>query len=136
LFAQLETAREITAERRKIWAQYNAGFADLEAKGFIRRPIVPSECEHNGHIFYLLARDLEDRSSLILHLKGLGIGSPFHYVPLHSAPAGRQYGRTHGPMTETDSASDRLLRMPLYVGLGESDVNRVIEGVYEFFRQK
>jgi dTDP-4-amino-4,6-dideoxygalactose transaminase len=134
LLAQLETAKDITAERRKTWQLYYEGFADLEAKGFVRRPMTPAECEHNGHIFYLLARDLDDRTSLIQHLKSAGIMSPFHYVPLHSAPAGRKFGRTHGPMTETDSASDRLLRMPLYVGLSEAEVNRVIEAVHDFYR--
>jgi dTDP-4-amino-4,6-dideoxygalactose transaminase len=136
LFAQLEKARAITDERLGIWGRYHAAFADLETKGYVRRPTIPTECGHNGHIYYLLAGNLTERTDLIAHLKAQGIGAPFHYVPLHSTPAGRKYGRTHGPMARTDSHADRLLRLPLWVGLSESDQAIVIEQVHAFYRAR
>jgi dTDP-4-amino-4,6-dideoxygalactose transaminase len=102
----------------------------------VSRPHIPSDCQHNGHLYYLLASSLEERTALLAFLKSRGIGSVFHYVPLHSAPAGLKYARVHGSMGFTDSCSDRLLRLPLWSGLASADVDRVIETVFEFFKQR
>lgn len=133
LLAQLEQAPAMTRERLAIWTRYHEAFASLEAKGHVRRPIVPAECQHNGHIYYLLAGSLKERTELIAHLKNQGIGAPFHYVPLHSTPAGRKFGRTHGDLTQTETYSERLLRLPLWFGLSQADQMRVIEQVTEFY---
>jgi dTDP-4-amino-4,6-dideoxygalactose transaminase len=133
LFAQLEAAREITSERVAVWGRYHEAFASLSA---VTRPTIPRECQHNGHLYYLLTASLEERTALLAFLKSRGIGSVFHYVPLHSAPAGLKYGRVHGTMTHTDSCSERLLRLPLWSGLPTSDVDRVIETVFEFFKAR
>ena len=136
LMAQLERAREITAARVKVWNQYYAAFADLESRGRITRPTVPEHCIHNGHIFYLLAGGLEERTALLARLKSAGIASVFHYIPLHSAPAGRKYGRTAGSLGHTDSCSERLLRLPLWPGITADDVARVAEVIYDFYRSQ
>lgn len=136
LMAQFEKAREITNERLAIWQRYHAAFLDLENKELLRRPIIPAECAHNGHIYYLLTRSLLERTNLISYLKTQNIGAPFHYVPLHSTPAGRKFGRTHGSLTQTDLHSERLLRMPLWMGMSESDQTRVIEHVQTFYRSQ
>jgi dTDP-4-amino-4,6-dideoxygalactose transaminase len=136
LMAQLERAREITTARVEVWNQYYAVFADLEAKGRVKRPTVPEHCLHNGHIFYLLAGDLEERTALLTQLKSAGIASVFHYIPLHSAPAGRKYGRTAGSLDHTDSCAERLLRLPLWAGLGASDVAKIAEVVDDFYRRR
>lgn len=134
LLVQFEKSQEITANRIATWSEYFSAFADLEAKEHARRPIVPAHCEHNGHIFYLLCRDLEERTRLIAHLKDVGINSVFHYIPLHSAPAGRKYGRTYGPLRHTDTTADRLMRLPLWAGMTKEDTARVIEAVHGFYR--
>lgn len=136
LLAQFERAREITDSRLKIWNQYYEGFASLEAQELVRRPIVPDHCEHNGHIFYLLCRNLEDRTQLLSALGEAGIGSTFHYIPLHSAPAGKKYGRAHGQLSKTNLCSDRLIRLPLWAGMKMHDATRVIEAVHDFYRKR
>jgi dTDP-4-amino-4,6-dideoxygalactose transaminase len=93
----------------------------------------PAGVKGNGHLFYILLNDLATRSKLIAHLKSRGFHSVFHYVPLHSAPAGRKFGRAAGPMTVTDSVSDRLLRLPLYYGLAETEVAGIVAAITEFF---
>lgn len=117
LAAQLEQAEAITARRMAIWQRYCDWAAPFEASGEVRRPIVPTECVHNAHMFYLLLRDVETRTRFIGALKDAGIGAVFHYVPLHSSPAGQKFCRVPGPMAITDDVSDRLVRMPLWVGL-------------------
>jgi len=117
LAAQLEQAEAITARRMAIWQRYCDWAAPFEASGHVRRPIVPAECVHNAHMFYLLLRDVETRTRFIGALKDAGIGAVFHYVPLHSSPAGQKFCRVAGPMAITDDVSDRLVRMPLWVGL-------------------
>jgi dTDP-4-amino-4,6-dideoxygalactose transaminase len=134
LFAQLEAAREITAERVAVWNKYHAAFAPLGER--VVRPTVPAECVHNGHLYYLLTSSLEERTAMLAFLKSRGIGSVFHYVPLHSAPAGVKYGRMHGSLSHTDSCSERLLRLPMWSGLEPQSVDRVIETVFEFFKQR
>lgn len=134
LLAQLEVAQEITNERLNIWARYHQSFADLEKNLDVRRPTVPNECKHNAHMYYLLARSLDERTHLIEALKNEGIAAVFHYVPLHSAPAGRQYGRTHGELSVTNDISDRLVRLPLWTGFQEPE--RVIDAVLSFYRSR
>jgi dTDP-4-amino-4,6-dideoxygalactose transaminase len=125
LWAQLEQADEITARRLEIWARYHEAFADLEAAERARRPVVPEGCRHNAHMYHLLLPDRARRDALIERLAERGIMAVFHYVPLHSSPAGRRYGRTAGDLANTDGASDRLVRLPLWPGMDDADVERV-----------
>lgn len=119
LSAQLDSAEEITAKRMTIWNKYHQAFADLEAEGFLQRPTIPYDCEHNAHMYYLLLPDLEKRTQFIQALKDNQIYTVFHYIPLHSAPAGLKFSKFHGDMSNTNSLSDRLVRLPLWVGLDE-----------------
>jgi dTDP-4-amino-4,6-dideoxygalactose transaminase len=120
LAAQFEQAEEITRRRLALWDRYHAWAGPLEAEGLLRRPIIPDGCVHNAHMYYLLLPSLEARTLFIDKLRQQGVGAVFHYVPLHSSPAGRRYGRAVGYMDVTDAISDRLVRMPLWVGLEES----------------
>ena len=131
LFAQLEEAQSIAPRRLRIWRQYHGGFAQLEAQGKVRRPVIPPECQHNAHMYYLLLPDRECRTTLIDKLKASGVNAVFHYIPLHSSPAGRKYGRAHGDLSRTEAASDCLIRLPLWVEMTEEDVKQVITGVHE-----
>lgn len=121
LAAQLEHAREITDRRLAIWERYHAWAAELEGDGVLRRPVVPAHCTHNAHMYYLLLPSLEARQRFIASLKADGIGAVFHYVPLHSTPAGREFGRpaVGSGLPVTDRVSDTLVRLPLWVGLEE-----------------
>lgn len=119
LWAQMEEASSITRRRLDIWQHYHSAFEEFEACGKLRRPVIPDNCEHNAHMYYLLLPDLNTRSALIQRLKEAGIGSVFHYVPLHSAPCGVRNGRVSGDMRFTDDLSQRLVRLPLWVGLEE-----------------
>ncbi len=129
LWAQLESAKEITDRRLEIWYTYHQAFLELENQGKIRRPIIPNECQHNAHLYYLILPNLEMRTRLIAQLKTTGIYAVFHYVPLHSAPAGLKYGKVNGDLSITNNMSDRLVRLPLWVGMTEEMINRVIETV-------
>jgi len=129
LWAQLERLDEITAERRRAWSEYHEAFAPLEDAGRLRRPVVPLGCEHSGHLYYLLMPSEAERDEMIRRLGGDGVRSVFHYVPLHDSPAGRRFGRTAGPVGVATSASGRLLRLPLWAGIGEERVLRVIDSV-------
>jgi dTDP-4-amino-4,6-dideoxygalactose transaminase len=132
LWAQLEQADYIQQRRHEIWQRYHETFADLEVKQIVRRPMIPADCQHNAHIYYLLLQDLETRTALLAHLKSKGVQATFHYVPLHSAPAGLQYGRVSGNMTITDDVSDRLLRLPLGAGITFCEAEYVISVVNDF----
>lgn len=127
LWAQLEEAEAITRERLRVWRRYHEAFADLEELGLVIRPAVPPECLHNGHLYYLIVRDLDTRTRLLARLQDLGIQALFHYVPLHDAPAGRRYGRTAGDLACTRMAGDRLFRLPLWPGMDEGTQRRVID---------
>lgn len=126
LWAQMEMAESITQRRRQIWARYQDAFAELEKAGRARRPVVPGYASSNAHNYYLLVRDAETRARFIQSLKADGIHAVFHYVPLHDSPAGRKFGRASGPMTVTRSVADRLVRLPLWLGL-EASQDAVIE---------
>lgn len=128
LWAQMEEADFITNRRIQLWNRYHEAFADLEAREAIRRPIIPADCQHNAHMYYLLLNDLDQRTRFIASLKEQGIGTVFHYVPLHDAPAGRQFGRAHGELPVTKDLSERLVRLPLWPGL-EPHLEEVIEVV-------
>lgn len=129
LLAQLEALATITEARRAIWQRYHDAFADAERNGRLVRPHVPDGVRHNGHIYYLLMRDRADRDATIAKLAAQGISAVFHYVPLHSSPAGMKFGRTAGPLAVTERQSDRLLRLPIYAGLTEAEAARVIDAV-------
>jgi dTDP-4-amino-4,6-dideoxygalactose transaminase len=136
LSAQLEHAAEIVAKRRALCAAYRAGLADLAAGGRLELPQpAPDGVTANGHMFYVLARDLAERTALIEHLKACGIYAVFHYVPLHSSVAGRRFGRATGELAVTDDVSNRLVRLPLYYGLEENDVAQVVDAVKAFFAE-
>ena len=119
LWAQMEEAQGITARRLALWDRYHAALAPLEAAGKLRRPVVPEQCVHNAHMYYVLLDSLEERTRVMASMKERGVHTVFHYVPLHSAPAGRTHGRAHGSMEHTDGLSERLLRLPLWVGLDD-----------------
>lgn len=127
LHAQLQGADEITRRRREVWSWYYRRFEDLERTGVLRRPIVPDGCEHNAHMFYLLVPDLPARSRLLGYLNENGVNAVFHYVPLHSSIAGRRFGRVAGSMAHTVDVADRLIRLPLWVGMDQNDVDRVAD---------
>jgi dTDP-4-amino-4,6-dideoxygalactose transaminase len=129
LLAQLESVREITAARLGLWDAYHAALEPLERDGRVLRPRFTAESEHNGHIYYLLLPDRKQRDELIARLRSEGIHAYFHYVPLHSSPAGRRFGRVRGELPHTDAAAGRLIRLPLWVGMTEADVERVCEVV-------
>jgi dTDP-4-amino-4,6-dideoxygalactose transaminase len=117
LFAQLEHAERVTQYRIDICARYREAFASLEGSQRVRMPIVPDHCGFNGHMFYLLLRDLDDRGQFIAAMRAADAATPFHYVPLHSSPAGQRFGRASGNMTVTNELSDRLVRLPVYWGV-------------------
>jgi dTDP-4-amino-4,6-dideoxygalactose transaminase len=133
LFAQLERIDHINATRLSLFNRYFEGFANLSAQGRVKVPVVPEGSTGNGHMFYLVLRDLEDRTSFITHMKQKGIMTPFHYVPLHSAPGGIQFGRTCGSLDVTNIASSQLVRLPLYVSLGDG-IEEVISSALEYLQ--
>ena len=133
LWAQLELADEITKARMDRWNQYDALLRDLADKGLIEQPFVPDYCTHNAHMYYIKVRDLEQRSDFINFMKSKDVLTVFHYVPLHTAPAGLKYGRFHGEDNFTTRESDRLVRLPMYYALTEDDVNYICECVHEYF---
>lgn len=135
LWAQFEQAEYILQRRIEIWDAYHAGFAALEVEGYVRRPIIPANCQHNAHLYYLLVQDIETRTGLIQHLKSLGIQPTFHYVPLHSAPAGERYGRTSGSLTLTEEVSERLVRLPLWANMTPRDAEWVVTEVSRYLHQ-
>ena len=132
LWAQLEDAESITRNRLHIWRQYHEALEALETRGVLRRPIIPPECEHNGHLYYILLPDLDTRTALIDFLKVSGINAVFHYVPLHSSPAGQRFSRASGDLPHTVELSNRLLRLPLFPALTPDQTEQVIDAVYKF----
>lgn len=125
LFAQLESADEITQQRLLIWNRYHESLAELDDQGFITRMNVPDECKHNAHMYYFLLHNLEQRTSFIELLKEKQINTVFHYIPLHSAPAGLKFSKIHGDMSNTNDLSNKLVRLPLWVGL-DCHLDRII----------
>lgn len=133
LWAQLEMAEEINQNRLDSWNRYYEKLSDLAEKGCITLPYIPNECEHNAHMFYIKTKDLEERTRLIDYLKEHGVWAVFHYIPLHTAPAGKKYGRFAGEDRYTTKESERLLRLPLYYNLKSSDIDYIVELITQFY---
>lgn len=134
LWAQLEMAEKINDYRLSIWEQYSRELTPLAEAGKIELPTVPQDCVHNAHMFYIKAKDIEERSALIGHMKEKGVLTVFHYIPLHTAPAGLKFGRFHGEDKYTTKESERLVRLPLYFGLKKEEVSYICDKVREFYR--
>lgn len=134
LWAQLEMAEKINDYRISIWEQYWRELTPLAEAGKIELPTVPKDCVHNAHMFYIKAKDIEERSALISYMKENGVLTVFHYIPLHTAPAGLKFGRFHGEDKYTTKESERLVRLPLYFGLKEEEVSYICDKVREFYR--
>jgi dTDP-4-amino-4,6-dideoxygalactose transaminase len=126
LWGQLEVADEIVSERLEAWSMYHERLAPAEAAGSLLRPVVPADRRHDGHIYYVLMPDRRERDLAIGRLADAGVQAAFHFVPLHSAPAGRRYGRAAATLEVTDDVAARLLRLPIWPGLTEADVERVV----------
>ncbi len=133
LYAQLEQADKIISTRCRVYEQYYRGLRELEELGIIRLPFVQSNCAANGHLFYIITRTRSERTTLIRHLHQNGVESAFHYVPLHSSPAGKKYGRTSGELEVTNEISERVLRLPLFYEMSAEDVNQVVSLVRDFY---
>lgn len=129
LWAQLERSDAITAERRRCWNVYHSAFEPLEAAGRLRRPSLPTGTEHNAHIYYLLFPDAPRLDAALKHVRAAGVDAVRHYVPLHSSPAGRKYGRAAGPLPVTVDAAERLMRLPLWHGMDDRQIAHVVETV-------
>jgi dTDP-4-amino-4,6-dideoxygalactose transaminase len=134
LYAQLQNIEKINDDRLKSWNFYYSALLSLVHDGFIDLPFIPHECKHNGHMFFIKVKDLEERSNLIYYLKANDIQSVFHYIPLHSSPAGKQYGMFFGIDKWTTNESERLLRLPMYYGLTRSDSEKVVEVIYKYYK--
>ena len=134
LWAQMEDADEITRRRLTIWDTYHGAFAGIEQDELVRRPFIPEACRHNAHMYYLLMNNLQERTNLIDRLKEKGINAVFHYVPLHSSPAGKKFGRASGNYSVTDTISGQLVRLPLWIDLTAEMIALVISTITEKVR--
>lgn len=134
LWAQLEKADEINENRLASWNRYYAGLKELEEQEKIELPFIPEYCEHNAHMFYIKAKDLKERTELISYLKENDVLAVFHYIPLHNAPAGKQYGRFHGEDKYTTKESERLVRLPMYYGLKGEDIDKIVDLIKKFYQ--
>lgn len=135
LWAQMELMDEITADRMSTYDFYHKELADLAKKGCLEQPVVPDYAKHNAHMYYIKLEDEPKRAALISYLKEQGISTVFHYVPLHSAPAGLKYGRFHGEDRYTTRESERLLRLPMYYKLSQEEREKVVDAIYKFFQK-
>ena len=135
LYAQLEMAEEINDARLACWERYYENLKPLAKAGYIELPVVPQGCVHNAHMFYIKAKDIEERTELIAYLKDNGVMSVFHYIPLHTAPAGKKFGRFHGEDKYTTKESERLTRLPMFYGLTLEQVDYICEQVKSFYEK-
>lgn len=135
LWGQLEQAETIFKDRMNSWELYYDSLKDLKESGNIELPYIPDNCGHNAHMFYIKTKNLEERTALIEYLKKNDILATFHYIPLHSAPAGIKYGEFHGEDKYTTSESERLLRLPLYYGLKKEEVEYIVQKIKEFYEK-
>lgn len=133
LWGNLEFADEINHNRLNSWQKYYDGLKELENKGFVELPKIPNKCVQNAHMFYIKVKDLEERTDLLDYLKKNHIGAVFHYVPLHSAPAGEKFGRFDGVDNFTTKQSEKLIRLPMYYGVSDNEINKILGVVNEFF---
>ena len=134
LWAQLEKSREIYEDRMRSWNLYYELLKELEVKGYIECPVVPEGCIHNAHMFYIKLKNLEERTMLIHYLRGKNIYAVFHYVPLHTSPAGKKFGMFSGEDKYTTKESERLLRLPLYYGLKDNEVKYIVKSINDYFK--
>jgi dTDP-4-amino-4,6-dideoxygalactose transaminase len=134
LMPQLEHSQQINKMRLAAWDRYHVGLRQLAEDGFITQPTIPASAEHNAHMYYILTATIEERTRLIEFLKSKEIMALFHYVPLHSAPAGEKFGRVFGSMEYTDNLSGRLLRLPLFAELTQEEQLLVVEALTAFYR--
>jgi len=125
LLAQLESAEEITAQRMAAWHRYRQNLLPLEQAGKLRLPVIPDGCRHNAHMFYILLNSAEEQRKVLEGMNKRGVNAVFHYQPLHSAPAGRKYGRMHGKLKITDAVSIRLIRLPLFSTITVEQVDHI-----------
>ena len=133
LWGQLEWADQITQNRLATWNHYYEELSELAQTGRIDLPVIPADCQHNGHMFYLKAKDLEERTDLLAHLKADDIYAVFHYVPLHSAPAGLRFSRFHGEDVFTTKESERLVRLPIWYGMNEATRAHIVKSLSKFY---
>ena len=133
LWGELECADDIYQNRMDTWLYYHRELEELEKNRKIERPVIPDDCVHNAHMYYIKAKDLEERTRLLAYLKENGVAAVFHYIPLHSAAAGMKYGRFSGEDQYTTKESERLLRLPLYYGMKEEDREKVVRCVKAFY---
>lgn len=136
LWAQLEVAEDINQRRLDIWNKYYNALKPLQESGYIELPTIPQGCKHNAHMFYIKAKNLEERTRLIAYLKSKDIMTVFHYIPLHSSPAGIEFGEFHGEDKYTTKESERLTRLPLYYGLKDNEINMIVEEINNFYVKK
>jgi dTDP-4-amino-4,6-dideoxygalactose transaminase len=134
LWAQLELADEITKARLARWEQYNTLLQPLKERGIIELPFIPKGCVHNAHMYYIKTKDIEERTRFIEFMKANGVWAVFHYIPLHTAPAGLKFGIFHGEDVYTTKESERLVRLPMFYSLKESEVDYIVDKVKEFYR--
>ncbi len=134
LWGQFTMFREIQNDRMETWKFYHQAFQELEQAGYLTRPVIPSYARHNAHMYYLKLKDLDTRTRFIAYLKERGVMAVFHYVPLHSSPAGQKFGRFHGEDKYTTRESERLVRLPLFYGMGQDNREKVVQTVKDFFR--
>jgi len=132
LSVQLDDSERLTSSRLEHWQAYHEGLRSLEDAGLLRRPIIPDHCQHNGHIYHVLLPSLEARTAFMKNLRLRGIQTTFHYVPLHSAPAGKKYGRSVGSLSVTSDIADRLVRLPLWSNM-QDQTNRVKDAIFDFY---
>lgn len=133
LWAQLEQADLIFDNRMNSWNTYYEKLSPLAKKGCIELPYIPEDCEHNAHMFYIKAKDLAERSALIEYLKEHGVCAVFHYIPLHTSPAGQKFGTFYGEDTYTTKESERILRLPMYYGLSKEEIDHVVDMIQQFY---
>ena len=133
LWAQLERADDINNNRLASWNAYNEALRPLAERGLLELPTIPADCVHNAHMYWIKAADLEERTKLIAHLKNRGVQATFHYIPLHSAPAGKKFGYFSGDDEFTTQESNRLLRLPMYYNLSKTDLVHVVHAINEFY---
>ena len=133
LYAQLEKADEINENRLKTWNRYYEALKPLEEKGLIELPFIPSKCEHNAHMFHIKLSDLSERTKFISYMRNKNVQCVFHYIPLHSAPAGLKFGKFEGEDINTTKESNRLVRLPLYYNISRDDLEYVIRCINEYF---
>lgn len=136
LYSQFEHIDTIQKKRHELWNFYHGLFEEYEKKGFVKRPVIPAYCAHNAHMYYVLFNDLQSRTSFIDYCKAKDVSPVFHYIPLHSSPAGKKYGATFGELPVTDRISDTLLRMPFFYDLNEDNCSYIADIVRDYFKTK